>query len=129
MEPMNTTAAPQSKPFSPELQADIDRWQQAEREKRKKLESKGKAIGTFDELKAALKAAFEQLPENVELPFHLTPQGQRFAKFKVLLQDSPEFLQKIDRTKLSNQEAFDAVAKWDGEFPGPIAFGATGAGK
>lgn len=124
-----STETPQPKPFSPELAADIARWEQAEREKRQKLEAKGKAVGTFDELKAALKAAFDQLPENVEVPFHLTPQGQRWAKLKVVLQDSPEFIAKIDRAKLPNPEAFDRVAKWDGEFPGPIAFGATNTAK
>lgn len=41
----------------------------------------------------------------------------------------PEFIQPIDRAQLRNPAAFDAVAGWDGRFPGPIAFGGTGSSK
>lgn len=126
---MSITTQTPAKPMSAEMEADIARWSHEREMKRQALEAKGKAIGTFDELKAALKAAFDQLPEKVDMPFHLTPQGDRFAKFKFVLQDSPEFLQKIDRAKLPNPEAFDKVARWDGEFPGPIAFGDTDTAK
>jgi DNA replication protein DnaC len=40
-----------------------------------------------------------------------------------------EFCKRIDRSLLTNQPAFDAVANWDGKFPGPCAFGVTGTGK
>jgi hypothetical protein len=115
--------------MSPEMQNDIAHWQQSEREKRERLEAKNRAAGTFEEVRENLRAAFAQLPDRVDVPFHLTPQGQRWSKFKVVLQDSPEFVEKIDRAKLPNKEAFDAVAKWDGEFPGPLAFGETNTAK
>lgn len=127
--PETAVAVKPSGGMSPEMTTDLIRWEQAEREKREKREAKGKAVGSFEEVKAALKAAFAQLPDMVDVPFHLTPAGQRWARFKVVLQDSPEFIEKIDRTKLPNPEAFDAVAKWDGEFPGPLAFGTTNTAK
>jgi len=52
---------------------------------------------------------------------------ERLAKFRHCC--GAEFLKKIDRSRLINQAAFDRVAGWDGEFPGPCAFGPTGTAK
>lgn len=82
---------------------------------------------TLSAVCAAFLETCKTLPEKVELPYEYTPEGQRMASFK---QKCPaEFCAKIDRTKLTNATAFDRVAQWDGSFPGPLAFGATGAGK
>lgn len=52
---------------------------------------------------------------------------ERLARFRRVC--PPEFMQKIDRTQLANAEAFDAVAQWDGRFPGPLAVGRTDTAK
>ena len=52
---------------------------------------------------------------------------ERLARFRRVC--PPEFMQKIDRTQLANAEAFDAVAQWDGCFPGPLACGKTNTAK
>lgn len=75
----------------------------------------------------ALKAAFATLPETPVIPYALTPEGERLAKFKNACPE--EFFRKIDRTLLKNLPAFDAVASWDGSFPGPCAVGPTSCGK
>jgi len=68
---------------------------------------------------AELKAALATLPENPVVPYELTPEGERMAKFKNACPE--EFLQRINRTLLKNPAAFDRVALWDGKFPGPCA--------
>lgn len=113
--------------MSPELQADIDRWSAAKRAKEEALRTRGKAVGTFEELREQMRKAFEQLPEKVEVPFHLTPKGDRWQKFCGVCDE--QFREKTDRAKLPNVPAFDAVAKWDGSFPGICAVGATNTGK
>lgn len=72
-------------------------------------------------------AACADLPDKVELPYAMTPEGERMAKFKAIC--PPEFLKKIDRTLLTNPDAFDRVSKWDGAFPGPCANGTTDTAK
>lgn len=52
---------------------------------------------------------------------------ERLARFRRVC--PPEFMQRIDRTQLAHPEAFDAVAQWDGRFPGPLAVGNTGTAK
>ncbi len=115
--------------MSPTMEADYARWCHDQQERKAKLDAAGKAIGTFEGLRDRLKAAFETLPEKVDVPFHLTPEGERMAKFKTVLLDSPEFMARIDRAKLPNPDAFDRVAKWDGQFPGPCAIGPTRTAK
>lgn len=77
--------------------------------------------------RAAFEAAIAHLPESVTIPYELTDEGQRLAKFKRVC--PPEFCVRIDRTKIKNAAAFDAVALWDGRFKGPCAVGGTGSGK
>ena len=77
--------------------------------------------------RATFLAACSTLPEKVELPYHLTPEGERLALFKRIC--PLEFASKIDRDKLPNPDAFDAVAKWTGVFPGPCAIGKTETAK
>jgi hypothetical protein len=86
--------------------------------------------GTFEAAREQLKAAFAQLPEKVEVPVALTPLGERRAKIVHLMRENaPAFLQRVDRAKLRNPDAFDKVAQWDGSFPGPCAMGSTSTGK
>jgi hypothetical protein len=77
--------------------------------------------------RALFEAACANLPENPEIPYELTPEGQRLTKFRRVC--PPEFCVKIDRAKIPSAEKFDAVAKWAGVFPGPCALGSTGAAK
>jgi len=77
--------------------------------------------------KAAFRAVCSTLPEKVELPYALTPEGERMAAFKRICPS--EFLCKIDRARLPNVEAFDQVALWDGNYPGPCAYGKTDTAK
>ena len=76
---------------------------------------------------AAFRAACADLPETVELPYALTPEGERMAAFKRICPQ--EFARKIDRDLLSNAAAFDLVALWSGEYPGPCAIGRTDTAK
>jgi hypothetical protein len=77
--------------------------------------------------RAIMLAASANLPETVEMPYEATPEGQRLARFRQVCPG--EFMSRIDRSQLKNPAAFDAVAKWDGSFPGPIAQGGTGTAK
>jgi hypothetical protein len=81
----------------------------------------------FGSLKEEFLAVMANLPETVEIPYHLTPEGERKAKFDQSC--PPEFNHRIDRARLTNPVAFDAVAQWDGEYPGVCATGKSGAGK
>lgn len=51
----------------------------------------------------------------------------RLAAFKRIC--PPEFSQRLDRGRLPNPAAFDAVAQWQGRFRGILASGKTGCGK
>ena len=81
----------------------------------------------FLEAVNGLKSAFAQAPEVVKVPYELTPEGERLARFKRVC--DAEFIRKIDRIQLKSPFAFDQVAAWDGRFPGPLAHGSTGTGK
>lgn len=54
-------------------------------------------------------------------------RNERLARFRRVC--PPEFMQRIDRAQLTNPDAFDRVARWEGTFPGPLAHGVTGASK
>ncbi len=77
--------------------------------------------------RATFIALCESLPEKVEVPYHLTAEGERLARFRKAC--PPEFMTAVDRGLLPNAKAFDTVALWDGSFPGPCAFGATATAK
>jgi hypothetical protein len=77
----------------------------------------------MSEFAVELKALLAKLPENPQIPYRLTPEGERLAKFKHACPE--EFFRGIDRTQLKNPVSFDLVAKWDGSFPGPCATGPT----
>jgi hypothetical protein len=76
---------------------------------------------------ADFKAACATLPEKVELPYALTPEGERLAMFKRVCPQ--EFFCKVVRERLPNPAAFDAVALWNGNYPGPCATGKTDTAK
>jgi hypothetical protein len=54
-------------------------------------------------------------------------EQERYERF--LIASPSEFHKPIDRSLLIAPAAFDTVANWDGRFPGPCAFGATGTSK
>lgn len=116
----DTTAAN----LPPALAADYRRWCAAQAEKRAAQQS---AERTFGQVRDDLLKAFDLCPEHVEIPPYLTAEGERLARFRRVC--DPEFSRKIERAKLTNAEAFDRVAQWDGSFPGPLAVGPTGASK
>jgi hypothetical protein len=108
------------------IQTDYERW--LERKNRPKEAPRvydGQGLG--EEMKRALREAFAKLPDHVEIPYELTPVGERMAKFKAVC--PPEFMFKIDRARLPNPAAFDRVAQWNGQYPGPLASGGTGSAK
>ena len=73
-------------------------------------------------------AACQTLPEVAPVPpYESTPEGRRWASFKHVC--PPQFIPKIDRTLIPHPAPFDAVANWDGRFPGPCAFGPTDTAK
>lgn len=125
---MSTT---EPKPMSAEMEADMRRWSERQRHAAEQVrERKGRDdLPSFEDLKAELQSAFAKMPEAVDLPYHLTPEGERMQKFRKVLEDSPEFMKKIDRALLPKPEAFDAVAQWNGLFPGPCAVGQTNTAK
>lgn len=110
--------------MSQEMQADMARWNLRQAEKRKPAEDDRKA---FLDAMTGLKTAFDNAPETVVLPPHLTPEGERLQRFRHVCE--AEFMQRIDRARLLKPAAFDEVADWDGAFPGPLAFGPTGTAK
>lgn len=68
------------------------------------------------------------LPETAPpLPYELTDEGKRLANFRKIC--PPEFMAKIDRTKVPNPAAFDTVAGWNGRTPGILAWGDTDTAK
>lgn len=122
---MSTEQTPQPSAFSEErakkLLEEAEFWTKHRKAK--------KAEPTFEDTKAQLAAALATLPDKVDVPYELTPEGERMTQFKRLMQDSPEFLQKIDRKRLPNPEAFDRVTAWNGLSPGPCAWGPTDTAK
>jgi len=54
-------------------------------------------------------------------------RNHRLDRFRTVC--PAEFYEKIDRSKLTNADAFDAVQKWDGTYPGPLLFGETSKAK
>jgi len=81
----------------------------------------------FADWREAFLAACAALPETMPHPAQPTPEATRLEAFKRTC--DAEFLQRIDRTRLPNPTAFDAVALWDGKFPGRIATGPTATAK
>jgi len=74
------------------------------------------------------KIAAANLPETAPpLPYDMTEEGKRLARFRLLC--PAEFMQAIKRPILANPSAFDAVAGWNGSFRGPLASGVTGTSK
>lgn len=85
---------------------------------------------SFEQTKGELAKLIASLPDRVEIPFELTPAGERKARFTRALKGvADKFLEPLDRRQLKNPTAFDRVANWDGKFPGPVATGATGTRK
>ena len=76
---------------------------------------------------AAFSAAVATLPEAVTLSAEHTPEGRRLAGFRRICPE--QFMVAVDRARLPDPDAFDAVAKWDGRYPGPLAYGHTGSAK
>lgn len=85
---------------------------------------------TWDEVLAQLSTLPPLTPEEHALAEKRraeSEQVERLARFRRVC--PPEFMQKIDRTKITHLQSFDAVAQWNGAFPGPLAFGRTGSAK
>lgn len=118
-----TTMAAEPKPLPPHIADDYARWQA----KRASQPDGDTAPADFDAVKRQLLELFDKAPERVEIPYHLTPEGERWAKFKAAC--DPEFHPKIDYARVKNRHAFDLVANWSGKFPGPCATGPSGTGK
>lgn len=74
-----------------------------------------------------LQKAIDQLPDQVDVPYEKTPQGDRDRQFRAVCPAG--FTAPIERRMLRSPAAFDRVAGWGGKFPGPIALGATGTAK
>lgn len=81
----------------------------------------------FQATRAAFEQALAALPEKVEIPYRLTPEGERFGEFKRVCDEN--FFADIDYRRVKNRATFERVTLWDGRFPGPCATGPTGAGK
>jgi hypothetical protein len=81
----------------------------------------------FTDWREAFLQAREHLPETVELPPDATPEGRRKESFRSIC--DPEFCKRIERDRLPNPAAFDAVALWDGTYPGRLATGRTDTAK
>ncbi len=77
--------------------------------------------------KTLLLEAIAQLPEHVQIPYDRTPEGERWARYKEVCPE--EFHPRIDRARLPDPKAFDTVANWNGDFPGPCAYGDTDTAK
>lgn len=77
---------------------------------------------------STMQSIWKSLPE---IPDAVTPKDyeerERAAEFKTVC--PAEFYRPIERRFLTNPGAFDAVAGWNGLYPGPMAAGATGTGK
>jgi DNA replication protein DnaC len=54
-------------------------------------------------------------------------EADRLASFRKIC--PPEFMERVNRARLTDGEAFDQVAAWSGKFPGIIASGPTGSAK
>ncbi len=109
------------------LAADHAKWQKKRREAEERELAALKGEGAFTRARDELINAFKAAPEKVTVPYHLTPEGERLTRFRLICPE--EFKGRIDRTKLKNPAAFDRVAEWNGTFPGPIASGSTGCSK
>lgn len=108
----------------PALAADYEKWKAKKAEQKAADEATSK---TFENVRADMIATLEKLPDKVDLPYYLTPEGERWTKFKGVIDE--QFLAKIDYSKVKNREAFDRVANWDGGFPGPCGYGPTNHAK
>lgn len=109
-----------SEALSPAMQADYDKWLE-------KQKSTKPAAVVFKSLREEFEAMAASWPEQAEVPYELTEEGERMTRFKKMCPE--EFLARIDRTKLRSPAAFDRVAQWDGKFPGPLATGETAMAK
>jgi DNA replication protein DnaC len=73
------------------------------------------------------KAALENLPAEVAIPYEKTPEGERAAQFKRVCEE--KFYCDIDYQKVRDRAALGRVLAWDGQVPGLCLTGATGLGK
>lgn len=107
-----------------ERAADLARWNQQQQHKANQRSARRGGMEWED----VLKIAKESLPETAPpLPYDLTPEGQRMARFRQLC--PPEYMQKVDRAKLQDPEAYDKATAWDGSFRGPLLCGKHGTRK
>lgn len=111
----------------PSLAGDYARWCKKKADEKARREAAERDGNAFDKAKEELKKTLAALPDKVTVPFHLTPEGQRLDRFRNVC--PAEFQPKVNRVLLKNPPAFDKVAGWNGEFPGPLASGPTGCGK
>lgn len=106
--------------------ATADRWG-SRKEDVVRMSTQTETEPQIPDWKSEFLAICAQLPEKVELPYHLTPEGERLAKFKRTCPD--EFRVRIEHHRLKNPTGFKQAAEWNGQFPGPCCVGVTGGGK
>lgn len=105
----------------PEMAADYAKWAA------KQATPKANPAAEFEKAREQLTATLADLPDSPSVPYAMTPEGERWDKFKKVCE--PQFLPKIDYGLVKDLVAFDRVGKWDGRFPGICATGATDMGK
>lgn len=99
-------------------------WEANEKEKAAKSAA---GDSMFAKVKADFLASCASLPDKPVVPYHLTPEGERLARFKRTCDEA--FLVEVDFMKIRDRRGYDHVVNWDGKFPGPVLTGATGIGK
>lgn len=103
-----------------ELLREADAWQNRQR-------PKVDPESEFAKTRAALLETFAAAPEKVEIPYELTPAGERFARFKNVCDE--KFLVTVDPAQIRCRPAYSRMMNWTGTFPGPCCTGPTGIGK
>ncbi len=99
-------------------------WEAKQKEKAAK-ELAGQSA--YAQTREAFTAILQKLPEKVEIPYHLTAEGERLTRFQRTCDE--KFFVEVDFLRIRDRAAYDRVMKWDGRFPGPCAVGTTGLGK
>ena len=129
---MALTAAEKFPPLEEAVAATMPAAMVADYNRRRELalaaEKQRVAPATFEQTKSDLADMIAKA--SGDIPFERTAEGERKARFDAALKGAAdEFLKPLDRKLLKNTRAFDAVAGWNGKYPGPLATGATGFSK
>lgn len=106
------------------LEAGAAAWEANEK---KKADALLRNEGAFAQTRDEFLRVMANLPEKVEVPYHLTPEGERLTRFQRTCDE--KFFVEVDFLRIKNRTAYDRIMQWDGSFPGPCAHGVTGIGK